>query len=567
MLELVERARRVRLDERLDTLHADGVEPELEHAQTGGSSRVGGGGEPPRERRRARVANPECARWNRRSVPDAPRHRAAERRAPVHTHGVIAQVEPRDWNVRAEGVADRDGAAIADHVGAEIEPTEPAERFPMFGNRRARASRWPSSPFARTRAASATAASCFATASAARKMHPARAMGVVHVRLSHGQSPQGERPDRAVPSRRRRPPPRRPRASNPTTRPETAHDRPRRRWRRRRPSRRRTPRPPREFAATRRTRVCGFAKSSATSRSAVPRTYSPSTFTFAALTPTSHSNVSREGHAARRFAIARGEFAGIAQGRGSKGSELRGFARELQNLTPAQAAGSGDVEAADGAARHRAEGGEGGGGGGAAEVDLAPGSVGEVAGGVVVEGADAERADRAAVGAAAGLLDRRARAARKPRPAGLALNGEPTGVVVFELRGVVCAEPGDARAARSERRQAATRARSTGERCESTWMAADASRSPRNTPDPSASPSSAATAPWNRICASRALASRRLRLARETCAHGRPDPCAALGGAPFPCRSASRSSASDQSDSDSVVAGSSTGAESLSATP
>ena len=98
-------------------------------------------------------------------------------------------------------------------------------------------------------------------------------------------------------------------------------------------------------------------------------------------------------------------------------------------------------------------------------------------------------------------------------------------------------------------------------------MAADASRSPRNTPDPSASPSSAATAPWNRICASRALASRRLRLARETCAHGRPDPCAALGGAPFPCESASRSSASDQSDSDSVVAGSSTGAESLSATP
>ena len=87
-----------------------------------------------------------------------------------------------------------------------------------------------------------------------------------------------------------------------------------------------------------------------------------------------------------------------------------------------------------------------------------------MAGGVVVEGADAERADRAAVGAAAEVArPTRARAARKPRPAGLALNGEPTGVVVFELRGVVCAEPGDARAARSERRQAATRAIDGGE--------------------------------------------------------------------------------------------------------
>ena len=74
MLELVERARRVRLDERLDTLHADGVEPELEHAQTGGSSRVGGGGEPPRERRRARVAEPGV-REIQPAKRDAPRHR------------------------------------------------------------------------------------------------------------------------------------------------------------------------------------------------------------------------------------------------------------------------------------------------------------------------------------------------------------------------------------------------------------------------------------------------------------------------------------------------------------
>ena len=96
-------------------------------------------------------------------------------------------------------------------------------------------------------------------------------------------------------------------------------------------------------------------------------------------------------------------------------------------------------------------------GGGAAEVDLAPGSVGEVAGGVVAQGARRRegrprRGRRCASGARAD--DGRARRG---------------------ARGW--------RAARLERRQAATRARSTGERREHV-DGADASRSPRNTPDP-----------------------------------------------------------------------------------
>ena len=88
-------------------------------------------------------------------------------------------------------------------------------------------------------------------------------------------------------------------------------------------------------------------------------------------------------------------------------------------------------------------------------------------------------------------------------------------------------------------------------------MAADASRSPRNTPSGAGASSAsstlaASTSPWNRISARARLASRRSLRALETCAHGRPAPCDALGGAPLPDASASRSSASDQSDSDAV---------------
>ena len=133
---------------------------------------------------------------------------------------------------------------------------------------------------------------------------------------------------------------------------------------------------------------------------------------------------------------------------------------------------------------------------------------------------------------------------------------EPTGVAFTELLGVDRAEatltcPRWVSAARSARRHAVTRARSTGSRHARTCTAADASRSDKNTPAPSLPAPSRVSAsfPWYRMEAPRARASLRLRRARAMCAQGRPMPCAALGGAPLPWESDSRSSASDQSDS------------------